>query len=283
MLVDPVLALLRLARRVAGAIDRPRALVERDDVTAAARDARHLTHHASEVERVMERRDAVGHVERAVRERAGSRRPPARGGTGRRPARRTRRDRARCSGRRGCPCRRRCNPAAMTCRAPQHFAAPTSSTRIPGSSSPSSRSNECSFAFHVRSSQPQSRVRYGSAASTASSGSYQPWSRAIAAQPSASRAFSVTPGAVSSSSRGMPSATGYDRPQPRQLERLVPVERPVAGRAAQELDAGRRGRDDAHGSPVSPRVAASSACSRSTCSWRSSIRRRVAALNERWS
>ena len=63
---------------------------------------------------------------------------------------------------------------------------------------------------------------------------------------------------------------------------VVARELAVAGRAAEKRAAGRRG-DDAHVRSVVPRASRSSACSRSTCAWRSSTSRRVAALNDRWS
>ena len=66
-------------------------------------------------------------------------------------------------------------PSGTRCCAAHAFAAPTSSTRIPGRTYRSSSSeNECSFARHVLSSQLRSRVRYGRWASISSSGSYQP-------------------------------------------------------------------------------------------------------------
>ena len=78
----------------------------------------------------------------------------------------------------------------------------------------SSSENECSLAFQVVSSQSRSRVRYGRWASTSSSGSYQPSSRAIAGQPAISARFSAMPGRRSSSMRGIPSSTGKTAPQP---------------------------------------------------------------------
>ena len=48
---------------------RARALVQRGDDAAAARDARELADHRAQVERVVERRDAEGEVEARGRER----------------------------------------------------------------------------------------------------------------------------------------------------------------------------------------------------------------------
>src|SRR5262249_23284204 len=93
----------------------------------------------------------------------------------------------------------------------QHFAAPTSSTRIPGRTyRVRSASNEYAFAFQTGSSQPTD----GSFASTSSSGRYQPSLRAFTTQPSISRRFAAIPGRDSSSSRGIPSSTAYSRLQP---------------------------------------------------------------------
>ena len=69
VLVDPVRLLLRLIGHVARRADRPRPLVERADHAVTPGDARHLAHHRAEVERVVERGDAVRKVEGAGGER----------------------------------------------------------------------------------------------------------------------------------------------------------------------------------------------------------------------
>src|SRR5205085_941694 len=103
------------------------------------------------------------------------------------------------------------------------FAAPTSRTRSPRSG-PTYRSSstwkEWPLAPQLASSQPRSRFTNGSTASTRSSGSYQPSARAFSTQPAVSPSFSRAPGRSSCSSRGIPSSTPKERPQPPQESEL---------------------------------------------------------------
>ena len=69
VLVDPELLLVLLLGVRAAPVGRARPLVQPGDDAAAPRHARELADHRLEVERVVERRDAEGDVERAVGER----------------------------------------------------------------------------------------------------------------------------------------------------------------------------------------------------------------------
>ena len=153
----------------------------------------------------------------------GARRRPARARTARRGRRRTSRGRARSRRRRGCrlPCTR--SPEARGAARPS-----TSPRRPRGPACPagftkrsSSSENECSLAPQFLSSQPRSRLRNGSAASTSSSGRYQSWLRASFTQPSISARFSRIPGSLSSSRRGIPFIDTRTKPPPQsaQIER----------------------------------------------------------------
>ena len=91
VLVDPELLLVLLLGISAAPVRGARAFVQRGDDAAAARDTRELVHHRAEIDRVVERGDAEGDVERFVLRQTAAplHRRPGSEGMARRAARRT--------------------------------------------------------------------------------------------------------------------------------------------------------------------------------------------------
>ena len=207
VLVDPELLLVLLLRVRAAPVGRPRALVQR------RRRCRRGASRAR-ARRPSRRGRARGGASRrrtrrrSCRRRTGAaRRRPGRAGTGRRAPRRTARGRARSAG------RRRGRRRRTRTRAARDAARPSSSPRRSrargrpgGRSGRAGAAKPCSVAAQARSSQPRSRLRNGSAASTSVVGARtSPAHGRAAATPASSRSFASMPGADGSSRRRMPS------------------------------------------------------------------------------